>query len=215
MLPCPSNIIAIYLPRKSGGFPRFWPALMCPPAPGTRGWRPRRARYLPALVMIISVPISWKRFQSSAPCRSTRGACGVGSGEPGLEPLGEPPGEAGGEAARKLSSQPPAERAEGAIAPGGSLGPGRAGPQHWLRGGGHPSAGPGAGRPGCPGSAAPSAAARPGRGGRQRVRAARPAAHPLWPRASAPQRETALPSTQQITRTHTCRCVCAYTKLHP
>lgn len=47
MLPCPSNIIAIYLPRKSGGFPRFSPALMCPPAPGARGWRPRGALTFP------------------------------------------------------------------------------------------------------------------------------------------------------------------------
>lgn len=105
---------------------------MCPPAralpaaprPAEPGPEPRSgpagARYLPALVMIISVPISWKRFQSSAPCRSTRGAGGVGSGEPGLEPLGEPPGEAGGEAARKVSSQPPAERAEEARGAGGA-----------------------------------------------------------------------------------------------
>uniref|UniRef100_A0A8P0TGI5 Uncharacterized protein n=2 Tax=Canis lupus familiaris TaxID=9615 RepID=A0A8P0TGI5_CANLF len=49
--------------------------------------------------MIISVPISWKRFQSSAPCRSTRGACGEGSGVPGRaragagDPFGDPPGD--------------------------------------------------------------------------------------------------------------------------
>lgn len=75
------------------------------------------ALYLPALVIIISVPISWKRFQSSAPCRSTRGACGEGSGVPGRarggagDPFGDPPGDASGEApCRKPSSQPPAQQ---------------------------------------------------------------------------------------------------------
>lgn len=213
MLPCPSNIIAIYLPRKSGGSP-LRAALMCPPAPGARGWRPGRAPHLPALVMIISVPISWKRFQSSAPCRSTRGACGVGSGEPGREPLGEPPGEAGGEAARNPSSQPPAETGEEAIAAGAA----RSWPSRvpsapaeqpaparspGFGNGGDPSAGTAAGRPGWRGPAAPPPHPAPAR--------PRCEAQLVWPRAPAPLRETALPSTHSKLHTHICRCrVCVY-----
>lgn len=98
------------LPRD----PTVLQALLPNPGPG----RSRQlALYLPALVMIISVPISWKRFQSSAPCRSTRGACGEGSGVPGRarvgagDPFGEPPGDARGAApCRKPSSQPPGQQ---------------------------------------------------------------------------------------------------------
>lgn len=97
----PHSSAALVLPNPSRGGVRPGPA----PA--------QVALYLPALVIIISVPISWKRFQSSAPCRSTRGTCGEGSGVPGRarggagDPFGDPPGDASGEApCRKPSSQP-------------------------------------------------------------------------------------------------------------
>lgn len=216
MLPCPSNIIAIYLPRKSGGFPRFWPALKCPPA-RERGWRPRRARYLPALVMIISVPISWKRFQSSAPCRSTRGACGVGSGEPGREPLGEPPGEAAGEAARNPSSQPPAERAEEARAAGAARIRHRGLPQprpSSQPGGsdGPTGLGSGEGASRAPGPRQHGRAGRVGlsqrRGGRP-VRGARPKAHRV---GSVKLRSP--PHTANYTHNKYEAVVCVYTYTH-
>lgn len=50
--------------------------------------------YLPALVMIISVPMSWKRFQRSAHCSSTWMSSmevgGDGSQGPGARSAGEP-----------------------------------------------------------------------------------------------------------------------------
>ena len=53
-----------------------------------------RWTYLPALVMIISVPMSWKRFHRSAHCSSTwissMEAGGDGSQGPGARSAGEP-----------------------------------------------------------------------------------------------------------------------------
>lgn len=50
--------------------------------------------YLPALVIIISVPISWKRFHRSAHCSSTwissMEAGGEGSQGPGARSSGDP-----------------------------------------------------------------------------------------------------------------------------
>lgn len=50
--------------------------------------------YLPALVIIISVPISWKRFHRSAHCSSTwissMEAGGDGSQAPGVRSSGDP-----------------------------------------------------------------------------------------------------------------------------
>lgn len=53
-----------------------------------------RSAYLPALVMIISVPMSWKRFHRSAHCSSTwissMEKAGEASQGPGASSAGEP-----------------------------------------------------------------------------------------------------------------------------
>lgn len=86
--------------------------------PEKNDYRAAAGLYLPALVMIISVPMSWKRFQRSAHCSSiwisSMDAEGEGSQPAGAKSAGEPK-EQDVRSARPSPSEPglASESAEG------------------------------------------------------------------------------------------------------